>query len=287
MWYAGQGNVGPSQRGALPHSQSAGNLRPSSGTRRRRAAAAHQTTALPPCGSRRQEREQQLPPRAARRPRDSASPPWQLPNVSRGLQELGKAGPAIALDTAESAEELMCVGVWSVRKHPGTGGLVYVNVETNCVQAEPPAEVLSELDMEDEGLSSHDGAAAEDLPSRQGTPCLAGSCVSSSSEQARCEEPSPEEEEELVDTRLFRRILLSSERGMPLAMARDIVAALREDASIFEAAREKFSDVPAEPSLEMCGLPEELGGVAESLGPGEFSGVIGTDAGIQILLRVS
>jgi hypothetical protein len=93
---------------------------------------------------------------------------------------------------------------------------------------------------------------------------------------------------------------------MPLKMARDILAALQEDGSLFGEVQQRFSDVPSEPVLELRPgahgrpasplatpgakpppvLPQDLEEVARELRPGELSDVIGTSTGMQILLRV-
>jgi hypothetical protein len=173
------------------------------------------------------------------------------------------------VDTS-SFEELMRVGSWSIRRRSGQDpGLVFVNVETGRAQSEPPQEVLAELDMEDNDGRSRGGhdrpGSGRDKPAT--TP----------------DESTPQSAESDAQ---FSRILLGPDRGMPLAMARDILAAIREDATIFDMARKRFSDVPAETNFGLQAVPDELQGVAVTLGPGEFSGVIGTEVGMQILLRV-
>jgi len=104
----------------------------------------------------------------------------------------------------------------------------------------------------------------------------------------------------------FRRILLGACNEMPLRMARDILAALREDISLFDQIQQRFSDVPLEPVLELDSaldgqassssaasgappprVPPDMEAVASALQPGEVSEVIGTSSGMQILLRVS
>ncbi|CAK0906911.1 unnamed protein product, partial [Prorocentrum cordatum] len=127
MWYAGQSGAGAPQR-APPRSSSTGALRPSSASRRRAAGLGQAAQPAPPQGRHRDPQLAELLPRAARQPRDSgAQPPWQLPRAARGaglkpleaagLRALGQElGSAMALDTADRAEELLRVGVWSVRR---------------------------------------------------------------------------------------------------------------------------------------------------------------------------
>merc|ERR1719261_801903 len=85
----------------------------------------------------------------------------------------------------------------------------------------------------------------------------------------------------------FRRIILGQKCEVPLMMARDILAALREDASLFDEVQKRFSDNAAEPMLKLgVDLPEDLEETATGLGCDEISEVIATPSGMQILLRV-
>jgi len=185
------------------------------------------------------------------------------------------ATAAVALDVAEGAEEVLRVGPWSVRRLPGLEAcLVFVNTETGIPQAEPPQEVLAELELEEEEAAAAQPGGDADKDRARGLRSSGGSRPGTGS--TACGETSPR----------FRRIVLGNKHEVPLTMARDILAALREDATIFDAARSRFSDLPAEPTMKFSGLPEELEGVAASMSPGQLSDVIGTEAGMQILLRV-
>jgi len=205
----------------------------------------------------------------------------------QGRQVLGKNQPATAAallslaastDTrsaetmeASQANELLRIGPWSIRRAPGgpDAGLLYVNVETGSAQKNPPAEVLEDLDMV-HGASTENN---EDLGTDHHT---AASSTSSSGIQGS------------ERRSRFRRILLGNGHDVPLAMARDIHVALLEDSTIFEEVRRRFSDACDENGpVELEGLPGELQGVAEALDTGEISDVIGTEDGMQILLRVS
>merc|ERR1712217_829347 len=44
----------------------------------------------------------------------------------------------------------------------------------------------------------------------------------------------------------FRRIVLGSQHDVPLRMARDLLEAAREDASIFEKLQKRYSEFPSE-----------------------------------------
>jgi len=85
----------------------------------------------------------------------------------------------------------------------------------------------------------------------------------------------------------FRRIVLGNHNETPLMMARDILAALRDDASLFDQIQSRFSDTAAEPALELTALPKELVEVAAGLAPQELSDVLATEFGMQMILRVS
>jgi len=152
---------------------------------------------------------------------------------------------------------------------------IFVNLDTGISQSEAPQEVLTEL-VDD---PNNDRDAEDQL----------GEVTTSWSHLGRagghgCEE-SPELE---AGGPRFRRIVLGSKQVMPLRMARDILAALKEDIAIFDEAQCRFSDGSSEAALELgVNLPEDLECVGAALSPGELSDVIGTDAGMQILLRVS
>mmetsp|Transcript_63407 Transcript_63407/g.100839 ORF Transcript_63407/g.100839 Transcript_63407/m.100839 type:complete len:259 (+) Transcript_63407:58-834(+) len=160
------------------------------------------------------------------------------------------------LDLARQAEEVLKVGDWSVRKLPDNPEIafVYLNEQEGRVEVQAPTEVIQEL--QDEGLHPADGRENEEL------------------EEA---EPCP----------LYRRILLGAHTEVPLRMARDILEAIREDVEIFQEVQQRFSDLPDEALLSLeDDLGEELEAVALAMQPGEVSEVLGTEAGMQILLRV-
>ncbi|CAE6972705.1 unnamed protein product [Symbiodinium natans] len=176
------------------------------------------------------------------------------------------------LDVARRAEEVLRVGAWSVRKLPENPDipLVYLNEDEGRVEVEPPQEVLDDLQIDD--LGSPAGPQLEAV------------------EPPECEAPSGErgvQEEEPDESPVFRRIILGAKAEVPLRMARDILDAVREDLGLFEQVQERFSDSPEETFFRLDDeLDEELAAVALSMQPGEVSEVLGTEAGMQILLRV-
>lgn len=220
-----------------------------------------------------------------------------------------------AVDAAQ-AKEVLRVGPWSVRRAPGgpDAGLIYVNVETGRAQREPPQEVLDDLGMDEEGSAEEDPELAEQESAglrasgsgstwRGGGGSGGGSRPTSSghrrsrpgssgSRGARgahneASSGSARDSSSGFDAK-FQRILLGNSRDVPLAMCRDILAALREDVELFDEVRRRFSDAPQEEKpVDLDGLTEELAAVAMALSPGEVSDVIGTEAGMQILLRVA
>ncbi|CAE7215882.1 unnamed protein product [Symbiodinium pilosum] len=174
---------------------------------------------------------------------------------------MGQASSAV-LDLARMAEEVLRVGAWSVRKLPENPDipLVYLNEEEGLVEVQPPQEVLDELQINESG-----------------SPIL----------QEPLEREEPSEQEEVDGSPVFRRIILGAKAEVPLRMARDILDAVREDVGLFQQVQERFSDSPEESFLRLDdGLEEELVTVALSMQPGEVSEVLGTEAGMQILLRV-
>lgn len=191
---------------------------------------------------------------------------------------------------------MLRIGAWSVRRAPGgpDAGLLYVNVETGRAQKDPPEEVLQELGMDEgeeqelEAPSSgrEDAASGSRSASRSGSRCGSrpGTATRGSGAGSR---PGSQGSTAPAEPPKFRRILLGNGYDMPLAMARDIHAALLEDVSMFDLVQQRFSDAEKDGSLmDLDGLPEELESVALALAPGRVSGVIGTEAGMQILLRV-
>lgn len=197
------------------------------------------------------------------------------------------SGTRLASRATVGGEEVYRTGVWSVRRHADPDfGLIYVNVETGRVELQPPPEVLSALGLDENGGDSVGegepepcGTDAED--EHGGGSRGAGTASAASGSEAEAQAPSSPR---------FRRIVLGASCEVPLRMARDILAALREDMSLFTEVQRRFSDAPQEPALGLGegGLPEELESVALALRPGEVSDVVGTEAGvIQILLRVA
>eukprot|EP00928_Gymnodinium_smaydae_P043053 TRINITY_DN28933_c0_g1_i1.p1 TRINITY_DN28933_c0_g1~~TRINITY_DN28933_c0_g1_i1.p1 ORF type:complete len:228 (+),score=78.53 TRINITY_DN28933_c0_g1_i1:78-686(+) len=201
----------------------------------------------------------------------------------------------MALDAAAAAEELLRVGNWSVRrplhesKVPGGSSLVYVNLLTGAAQSNPPPEVLEELGMDEEEKEAAEASRAPGAKAlspiasarARGDADAAGSGIAGAGASA-ARPPSVESD----SAARFRRIVLGCGRDLPLAMARDILAALREDSSIFDVVSKRFSERPAEQELDFEHLPEELRSIAAVLGTGDVSDVIGTDSGMQILMRV-
>mmetsp|Transcript_22283 Transcript_22283/g.39246 ORF Transcript_22283/g.39246 Transcript_22283/m.39246 type:complete len:274 (-) Transcript_22283:42-863(-) len=230
-----------------------------------------------------------LPPAHRRRPRADA--PLQQralkPQRSSGARtQNSDVNTADPISVALHAEEVLQIGEWSVRRSADESiAPVFVHMETGKAQWEPPQEVLAELAGEEaEGEESREQQDEEGGMSQRSTRSHHSSRPGSASkgrvELAPLASPH------------FRRIVLGSKSELPLRMARDILEALREDPSIFEQVQRRFSEVPNENALEMSkegagGLPEELDSVAVTLRCGEISDVIATEAGMQILLRVS
>mmetsp|Transcript_60372 Transcript_60372/g.124931 ORF Transcript_60372/g.124931 Transcript_60372/m.124931 type:complete len:293 (+) Transcript_60372:47-925(+) len=173
------------------------------------------------------------------------------------------------LELARRAEEVLRVGLWSVRKLPENPDipLVYLNEEEGRVEVEPPQEVLDELHIDD------------------GSPTAAHLEATEPPEHEACSEERDAQEDD--GSPVFRRIILGAKAEVPLRMARDILDAVREDLGLFEQVQERFSESPEESCFRLDdSLDEELATVALSMQPGEVSEVLGTEAGMQILLRV-
>eukprot|EP00930_Biecheleria_cincta_P100516 TRINITY_DN92149_c0_g1_i1.p1 TRINITY_DN92149_c0_g1~~TRINITY_DN92149_c0_g1_i1.p1 ORF type:complete len:315 (-),score=57.14 TRINITY_DN92149_c0_g1_i1:223-1167(-) len=175
--------------------------------------------------------------------------------------------PAAVVDLARSGEEILRVGPWSVRRLQGESelGLIFLNMEEERVELQPPLQVLEALDIAQDECECEPPMAQE------------------STENVSAETAG--EQQELFP--LFQRIILGAKTEVPLKMARDILDAIKEDVSIFEQLQKLFSDAPEEPALSLQeGLGEEVEELALSLRPGEVSGVIATEDGIQIIIRL-
>lgn len=262
----------------------------------------------------------ELPQNALRRPRRTASMPRLTPiAASRSMQ-----GPSLraasgecsqksrpdfmaatdpyplgpfsssAMDFALSAEEVFRVGPWSVRRiDDAEVGLVYVNEAAVRIEVQPPPEILDALDLDVNGgdtFGDEPEEAGADASTTEGG--SGGGSSSSSTGQPFSEQtsaaPTHREVDEAPPTPRFLRILLGAKTEVPLKMARDILEVLQEDSSMFAKVQQRFSDVPSEPALAISeGIGEELESCALALRIGEVSDVLATEAGIQILMRVS
>lgn len=186
------------------------------------------------------------------------------------------------------------MGPWSVRRLRDPEILIFVHVEEQRVEVQPPAQVLEALQLDANGVD-HSGEQQalgeepeEDWQPASGCPGAAALAAVASPEPASPAAP------ELLGGEIcsprFQRIVLGARCDMPLKMARDILEVLREDSSMFSQVQRRFSDAPHEPALGLGegGLEEDLEQVALALQVGELSEVVGTEAGsMHILLRIS
>lgn len=248
----------------------------------------------------------------------------RIPSRSPGMASTdpGPKGMATpSADAAARAQEVLRIGEWSVRRPRSADPSIppiFVHVKTGHVQNEPPQEVLVELSRDADGNDDAEQAASAP-PAPQETN---EEDEDAALEAAEREDFFPNTAEDEARSRSssaaptprrspcasrFQRIILGSCNEMPLRMARDILKVLREDPALFSEIQQRFSDSPSEPVLELhpdagsrprsplaCPgapppplLPKELTAVARGLKPGQLSEVIGTDSGMQILLRVS
>lgn len=228
-------------------------------------------------------------------------------------------------ESARRAQEVLRIGPWSVRRPRSadpSSAPIFVHLTTGHVQSEPPQEVLAELSRDSEGDEAGEAAAAPPEPgpaAEQRRPeeddeALEAaeredyfpSGVDAVDDEDRIGSNAPTPRQSPSAPR-FRRIILGSSNEMPLRMARDILFALREDPGLFGEIQQRFSDAPSEPVLELnpeagsrpasplaCPgapppprLPKELTAAARALRVGQLSEVIGTDCGMQILMRVA
>lgn len=221
-------------------------------------------------------------------------------NRSRGASPLSTTP---ASEGPSGRVEVLRIGDWSVQRlsdGDGDQSPVYVHLKTGQVQTEPPPEVLAELandvDVDDcipeEGEEGREEEERDDLEAAE----LEDYFPSGSRPGSAAQSSGPPR---------FRRIILGNGNAMPLRMARDLLTALREDATLFDQLQQRFSDLPSEPVLQLHPgangrpvspapgapppplVPPELEAAAAALQLGELSEVLGTDSGMQILLRVS
>eukprot|EP00927_Polykrikos_kofoidii_P068924 TRINITY_DN64281_c0_g1_i1.p1 TRINITY_DN64281_c0_g1~~TRINITY_DN64281_c0_g1_i1.p1 ORF type:complete len:335 (-),score=54.66 TRINITY_DN64281_c0_g1_i1:177-1106(-) len=262
-----------------------------------------EATRLPPCSAR--------PPRpgegTSARPSSNGTPLGGDRSGSRSrFAKLGLAtvtssdsAPVVSLVATGQEEEVLRIGQWSVRRQASTASsLIYVDMTSGTRQSDPPQEVLFALDLEE-------ATAYEDL---EGVAGVAEGTSSSShaeppSQDQKTRPPSrPRSRQRSVegtpralspDIPCFRRIVLgttAASRDLPLRMARDLLEALREDASMFEQLQKRFSDFKSEDVWRLDGskdLPEVVENAALELRPGQVSDVIAAEPGMCILLRIS
>lgn len=219
-----------------------------------------------------------LPPCSMRNPqaKQSRQEPERRSRAYPGALSPKPTAPDRATTSARDLEVLR-IGQWSVRRPADPDARpIFVNLDTGISQEEPPEEVLRELAAEDD---------TEDQEMNQTGTASTRSCedmaqTASTMNQTTSSHVSSQELS-------FRRILLGERCEVPLMMARDILAALREDASLFDEVQKRFSDNAEEPPLQLgIDLPEDLEEAATGLGYNEISDVIATPSGMQILLRV-
>lgn len=196
-----------------------------------------------------------------------------------GSPSRGRSASAASLDTAE---EVIRVGHWSVRRLPSAGteaSLFYVDTTSGAIQTEPPQEVLFALDMDEDGDDLPPPADEVADPGRRIDPNGTGGGSSTVA--------GDDETDGGNDEPQFRRIVLGAQHDTPLRMARDLLEAVREDKSIFSELQRHFSDFPSESLLSLDTLPQCLELSAAMLDPGDVSDVLATESGMQILLRVA
>lgn len=147
-------------------------------------------------------------------------------------------------------------GEWTAHEDPELG-LVFVHTSSGRVQTSPPPEILAFIQDED-------ARAAQDVLDQE-----AGVETKSKAQ--------------------YRRIFMSERKDVPqLLMAKDMVAALRQGSTRFEAIQQRFSDAREEGFLSArhCSS-KELKTCAQSLRIGQVSDPVVDKSGVHILMRVS
>lgn len=194
--------------------------------------------------------------------------------------------PAMVID---DAKEVLRIGQWSVRQlGKGDDGLIYVDVATGRSQTEPPKEVLFALDVPPEGDDAeHMFLQNDEDPEIDGDEEVHEPVKTLVMDSSAAVEEEASSGQGQASPRFRRVVLTDKGSGVPLMMARDILVALREDASLFAQVQSRFSEYPAEPVFRMHeGLPEAVVTAAMELKPGQISDVISTETGAQIVLRI-
>lgn len=189
----------------------------------------------------------------------------------------------------DDAKEVLRIGQWSVRQlGKGDDGLIYVDVATGRSQTEPPKEVLFALDVPPEGDDAeHMFLQNDEDPEIDGDEEVHEPVKTLVMDSSAAVEEEASSGQGQASPRFRRVVLTDKGSGVPLMMARDILVALREDASLFAQVQSRFSEYPAEPVFRMHeGLPEAVVTAAMELKPGQISDVISTETGAQIVLRI-
>jgi len=132
-------------------------------------------------------------------------------------------------------------------------GLVFVHTASGRVQTTPPPELLEYLEEEDR-VAQDDQEADQTKPEAK-----------------------------------YQRIFMRVDKNVPqLLMAKDMVAALRQGSTPFEAIQQRFSDACEEGLLSLHHFSsEEVATSAKALKIGQVSDPIVDEAGVHILMRAS
>lgn len=196
------------------------------------------------------------PPSADRRAGSRPSSSKQKKFSDPPLQPGQKLPATLGLD-GDGVGAVHVFGEWTALEDPELG-LVFVHTSSGRVQTTPPPEVLAFIQGEDT-------RASQDTQSLDQEP---GKTTKSEAQ--------------------YQRIFMSTKNDVPqLLMAKDMVLALRQGSTPFQAIQQRFSDTREEGllSTQQCSS-KELKTCAQSLRIGQVSDPVVDRAGVHILMRV-
>jgi hypothetical protein len=144
-------------------------------------------------------------------------------------------------------------GEWTAHEDPELG-LVFVHTASGQVQTHPPQELIDFIEQEDLASRNQDQVEQQDQSSAK-----------------------------------YQRIFMKVDKNVPqLLMAKDMVAAVRQGNTPFEAIQQHFSDAHDEGTLSLQrSWSKEVANAAKGLRVGQVSDPVVDEAGVHILMRVS
>jgi len=197
------------------------------------------------------------PPSAGRRTPNSVSRPGsaKYPKLDEPFMQMVNPKPPklLVMEQGDVGDDAVVhvFGEWTAHEDPELG-LVFVHTASGQVQTTPPQELIDFIEQEDRAAQNQ--------------------TVQQSQSEA-----------------MYQRIFMKVDKNVPqLLMANDMVAALRQGSTPFEAIQQRFSDAHEEGLLSVQNSwSKEVATCAKSLRVGQVSDPVVDAVGVHILMRVS